>query len=64
VLAALDPGVIVVHHHDDFFRPVDDEMGFSFNVNLGGFAEDVGHAAPGLPVRTLEPFQAAGTETH
>lgn len=56
VLAAVDPSVIVAHHHDDFFRPVDDTMGFSFNVNLGGFVEDVGRAAAHLPVRTLQPL--------
>jgi L-ascorbate metabolism protein UlaG (beta-lactamase superfamily) len=58
VLTALDPALIVAHHHDDFFRPLEGEMGFSFNVNLGGFADDVGRAAPGLPVRTLDPLQA------
>ena len=61
VLRTLDPGLIVAHHHDDFFRPVDDEMGFSLNVNLGGFAEDVAQIAPGLPVRTLDPLQTVGS---
>ena len=57
VLAALDPKLVVAHHHDDFFRPVEDDMGFSLNVNLGGFAEDVAAVAPDLPVRTLDPLQ-------
>ncbi len=56
-IGALDPKVIVAHHHDDFFRPVEDAMGFSFNVNLGGFAGDVDRFAPAIPVRTLEPLQ-------
>ncbi len=57
VLAALDPKLILAHHHDDFFRPIEGDMGFSLNVNLGAFADDVAAAAPGLPVRTLDPLQ-------
>ena len=57
VLSALDPGTILVHHHDDFFRPLDADMGFSFNVNLGGFIDDVARHAPGLDVHTLDPLQ-------
>lgn len=30
-------------------------MGYSFNVNLGGFAEDVATLAPDVPVRVLQP---------
>jgi len=60
VIAALDPALVVAHHHDDFFRPVDADMGFSFNVNLGGFVDDVGDVAPGLPVRVLPPLATVG----
>lgn len=56
VLTALDPALVVAHHHDDFFRPVEGDMGFSFNVNLGGFVEEVDRVAPGLPVRVLPPL--------
>ena len=56
MIGALDPALILVHHHDDFFRPVDAEMGFSFNVNLGGFVEEVAKVAPDLPVRVLQPL--------
>ena len=51
------PKLILAHHHHDFFRPVEGDMGFSLNVNLGAFADDVAAAAPGLPVRTLDPLQ-------
>ena len=57
LIAAVDPGLIVAHHHDDFFRPVDAEMGYSFNVNLGGFVEEVAAVDPNLPVQVLEPLQ-------
>ena len=56
-LRALDPTLILAHHHDDFFLPVESDMGFSLNVNLGGFAEDVARLAPDVPVRTLDPLQ-------
>ena len=58
VLRRLDPALVVAHHHDDFFRPVEAPMGFSFNVNLGGFVEEVARVAPGLPVRTLRPLES------
>jgi L-ascorbate metabolism protein UlaG (beta-lactamase superfamily) len=56
ILRRLDPKLVLVQHHDDFFRPVEGEMGFSFNVNLGGFVEDVERVAPDLPVRTMQPL--------
>ena len=58
ILSALDPKLVVAQHHDDFFRPVESPMGYSFNVNLGGFAEDVAAFDPHLPVRVLQPLEA------
>lgn len=70
VLGRLSPKVIVAHHHDDFFRPLPagaaagaEAMGFSFNVNLGGFVADVARVAPGTPVRVLDPLQAVAGGT-
>lgn len=60
VIAQLSPALVVAHHHDDFFRALSagvDDMGFSFNVNLGGFVEDMARLAPGVPVRVLDPLQ-------
>ncbi len=56
-LAAVDPAVVIAHHHDDFFRPLDATMGFSFNVNLGRFVDDLARCAPGLPVHTMRPVE-------
>ncbi len=56
IVAAVDPALVLAHHHDDFFRAVDADMGFSLNVNLGGFAEEMDRVAPGLPVRVLPPL--------
>ena len=51
---ALAPERIVATHYDDFFRPLDVPLGFSFNVNLTAFADEVRAAASALPVHTLE----------
>ena len=57
MIGRLSPRLVLAHHHDDFFRPVQANMGFSFNVNLGGFVADMARVAPGVPVRTLDPLQ-------
>ncbi len=56
-LRALSPRVIVPHHYDNFFLPVEGELGFSLNVNLGGFFEEVARVSRDFQVRTLEPLQ-------
>ena len=56
IVRAVDPALVLAHHHDDFFRPVDADMGFSLNVNLGGFVEEMDRVAPGVPVRVLAPL--------
>ncbi len=56
-LGLVRPGLVVAHHHDDFFRPVDAPLAFSLNVHLEGFVDEVAAAAPHLAVRTLEPLQ-------
>lgn len=58
VLRALSPAVVIPQHFDDLFSPLGAPMGFSFNVNLGGFVEDVGRVSREFAVRTLEPLQA------
>ncbi len=58
VLSRLRPKLVLAHHHDDFFRPVEAPMGYSFNVNLGGFVEEVAAIDPHLPVRVLQPLEA------
>lgn len=57
ILRLLEPRVVVPHHHDNFFRPLDAPMGFSFNVNLGGFVEEVVHVSDDFEIRTLELLQ-------
>jgi L-ascorbate metabolism protein UlaG (beta-lactamase superfamily) len=54
VLRALSPSVVVPTHYDNFFRPLDAPVWFSFNVNLTGFADEVHAVSRALPVHTLE----------
>jgi L-ascorbate metabolism protein UlaG (beta-lactamase superfamily) len=53
ILGLLSPRVVIPHHFDDFFRPLDGKMGFSLNVNLGGFVEEVRRVSADFTVRTL-----------
>lgn len=59
IVAALRPRAIVPTHYDDFFRPLDAPLAFSFNVNLTQFADEVRRASRDLPIYTLEPARAA-----
>jgi L-ascorbate metabolism protein UlaG (beta-lactamase superfamily) len=49
----LEPRVVVPHHHDDFFRPLDQPMELSFNVDLCGAVEEVRRASRDVAVATL-----------
>jgi L-ascorbate metabolism protein UlaG (beta-lactamase superfamily) len=60
ILRRLEPRVIVPHHYDDFHRPLEGEMGFSLNVNFGGFVEEVAQVSRDFEIRTLAPLQAVG----
>ena len=57
VLGRLQPRWIVASHFDDFFRPVDAPMGFSMNVNLAAFPEEVGKVSREFRLATLEPMR-------
>src|SRR5690606_17805063 len=57
VITALRPRVIIPHHYDDFFRPLDAELAFSLNVNLGRFVEEVERASREPVVKTLAPMR-------
>ena len=57
ILRLLEPRLVIPHHFDDFFRPLDAKMGFSLNVNLGGFFDEVRRVSPDFVVKTLAPFR-------
>jgi L-ascorbate metabolism protein UlaG (beta-lactamase superfamily) len=56
ILRALQPRVVVASHFDDFFRPLDTPTGFSLNVNLAAFPEEIGAVSREFAVAALEPF--------
>jgi L-ascorbate metabolism protein UlaG (beta-lactamase superfamily) len=56
VLAALEPRVVLASHFDDFFRPLDRPAGFSLNVNLAAFPEEVAAVSRDFAVGALRPF--------
>ncbi len=58
MLRLLSPRVVIPHHHDDFFRGLDEPMGFSFNVNVGGFVEEVSAVSRDFEVRCLDLMQS------
>jgi L-ascorbate metabolism protein UlaG (beta-lactamase superfamily) len=57
VLRLLSPRFVIAHHHDNFFRGLDEPMDFSFNVNFGGFVEEVAAVSRDFEVRCLDLMQ-------
>jgi len=58
ILTRLEPRTVVASHFDDFFRPLEGPMGFSLNVNLSAFPEEVAAVSGDFAVAALEPMQA------
>ena len=58
LLRRLQPRLVIPHHWDDFFRPLDAPVGFSLNVNLAGFLDEVAAVSKDIELRTLTPLQA------
>jgi L-ascorbate metabolism protein UlaG (beta-lactamase superfamily) len=56
VLPRLEPRVVVPHHWDNFFRPLDGTLGFSLNVRLHRFPDEVAAVSTTFEVRTLRPL--------
>jgi L-ascorbate metabolism protein UlaG (beta-lactamase superfamily) len=61
LLRALDPRVIVPHHWDDFFRPLEAPLAFSMNVNVDAFFDEVHAVTRDVEIRTLRPFEPVRT---
>lgn len=54
IVKALAPKTIVPTHYDNFFRPLEAQAEFSFNVNLTGFADEVRKASSDVPMHALD----------
>ncbi|MBJ7329237.1 MAG: MBL fold metallo-hydrolase [Solirubrobacteraceae bacterium] len=53
IIGRLEPRVIVASHFDDFFLPVDGPMGFSLNVNLAAFPEEIAAVTKDVTVAAM-----------
>jgi L-ascorbate metabolism protein UlaG (beta-lactamase superfamily) len=53
LLRAFEPRLVVPHHYDDFFAPLDAPLTMNLNVNLAGFVDEVGAVSRDFEVRTL-----------
>jgi L-ascorbate metabolism protein UlaG (beta-lactamase superfamily) len=58
VLGALQPRVVLASHFDDFFRSLDTPAGFSLNVNLAAFPEEIGAVSKDFTTAALRPFES------
>lgn len=57
ILRRLEPEVVVASHFDDFFRPVEDPLGFSLNVHLAGLPDEVHAVSRDFRVAALRPME-------
>jgi hypothetical protein len=55
MLRALEPRTVVASHFDDFFRPLDAPLGFSTNVNLAAFPDEIAAVSRAIAVAALPP---------
>ena len=62
ILTALRRVLVMASHFDDFFRPLSDPLGFSTNVNLAAFPEEIAAVSGDIAVAALEPMQASGPQ--
>jgi L-ascorbate metabolism protein UlaG (beta-lactamase superfamily) len=63
VLGALQPRVVVASHFDDFFRPLDGPAGFSLNVNLAAFPEEIAKVSRNFAAIALPSFSPIASES-
>lgn len=53
LLRRLEPRVVVPHHFDDFFRPIDAPLAYSLNVNLAAWPEEIARVSRDFELRAL-----------
>ncbi len=57
ILRRLSPSIVVASHFDDFFRPVDAPLGFSTNVNLSAWPDEIAAVSREITVAAMRPFE-------
>ena len=58
ILRRLEPRVVVASHFDDFFRPLGGAPGFSTNVNLAAWPEEIAAVSDDFTVAALPSPEA------
>ncbi len=61
ILRLLEPRTVVASHFDDFFRPIEAPMGFSTNVNLTAFPDEVAAVSRDFAVGALPLLESVGS---
>lgn len=59
VLTRLEPRIVIPTHYDNFFAPLDQEIGFLTNVDVGGFVDEVAEVSSSFEIRSLDLLQTA-----
>ncbi|MGH9184628.1 MAG: MBL fold metallo-hydrolase [Acidimicrobiales bacterium] len=57
VLRRLEPRVVVPNHYDNFFKPLTGPMGFTVDVGVARFTEEVAAVSRDFEIRALGPNQ-------
>jgi L-ascorbate metabolism protein UlaG (beta-lactamase superfamily) len=60
ILRALEPKTVVPTHYDDFFRPLDAQMGFTTNVNLAEVPDEIRAVSSDFKVAALPLLGSRG----
>lgn len=55
ILRKLEPRLVVASHFDNFFKPIDEPMGLTANVDLAGFADEISAVSADFDVATMAP---------
>ncbi len=55
ILPRLAPNTVVASHFDDFFRRIDQPLGFSTNVNLGALPDEIAAVSRDISVAATKP---------
>lgn len=58
VLRRLEPRVVVPTHYDNFFTPIDAPMGFTIDVDVARFPDEVAAVSHDFEIRSLELDQS------
>jgi L-ascorbate metabolism protein UlaG (beta-lactamase superfamily) len=59
ILTRLEPKTVIPTHYDNFFRPLDEKMGFTTNVNLAHVPDEIAGVSADFDVAALPLLEAS-----